>query len=105
MVTTAKGASPEVSASIVLISFRSEVNGISPTREKRSTRSSWMPSLRSATRNAPSVGSPWIDQTPSSFRKIASLAQAAASEHGEHLVAEGPFGQRTTRDSTSPVGL
>ena len=44
--------------STVDMSLRSDVNGTAATRRYRPSRSSWVPSLRSATRNAASVGSP-----------------------------------------------
>ena len=56
------------------MSLRSEVNGTSPTRSNRLRRASVIPTLASATRNAASVGSPWMLQVPSSSStKTASL--------------------------------
>ncbi len=79
LVTTTTRPSPSRSASNVLMSLRSEVNGISPTRRKRARRASVSPIFASATRNAASVGSPRMDHTPPSWRKPASLARLPAT--------------------------
>ena len=78
------------------IILRSDVNGTSATRSKRCWRRSVTPSLRSATRKAASVGSPWISQPPSlACRRVGVAGQAAAAEHDHLLGVQRPaFEQR-----------
>ena len=88
------------------ISLRSEVNGISPTRSKRrSAPLGRRRSLRSATRKAASVGSPWIAQSPSpSARRSALLGQAAAAEHARSCSSRsGPSASAPPSCSTLPL--
>ena len=61
--------SPRAATSIAL-----GEKGISPTLRNLADRRSCYPSFRSATRNAASVGSPWICHSPPSSRRTALLA-------------------------------
>ena len=68
------------------------------TRSKRRSRRSVAPSLRSATRNAASVGSPWISHSPpSALAQVRVAGQAAAAEHHDGSSRSGPGGQLRCR--------
>ena len=64
----------------MLISLRSEENGTSPTRGRRSSSASALrPALRAATSSAPSVGSPCTVHRPSRSCTVALLARSATA--------------------------
>ena len=79
---------------MVDIILRSDVNGISPMRSKRRSRRSVTPSLRSATRKAASVGSPWISHAPPvALAQVGVAGQAAAAQHHDVLGVQRPGGE------------
>ena len=108
------------SACSVVISLRSEVKGISPTRSNRSVRASTRPgSLRSATRNAASVGSPCtlhepsepstssasLDRLPAASTKRTSSSSTGSSRRcaSTRISPSGEYPEPVT--STSPVAV
>ena len=93
------------------MSLRSDVKGTSPTRSKRPSRLPCVPSLRSATRKAPSVGSPTTLHTPSSTASSASEAMAPPDRttvtSSRRAPASGSGSGRPSRSAsgaTSPCG-
>ena len=103
LVTTLMRPSRSASVSMLLISLRSEVNGTSPTRRNRCRRMGVSPALRSATRNAASLGSPWTIQLPPSSRREASPARAPPASTARISSRIGPSasGRPSTRSSPS----
>ena len=106
LVTTATPSSPSRSASSVLISLRSEVNGTSPSRSNRASRASCRPAIfASATRNAASVGIA-LDRPLAVLLAQDGVVREAPSDRARRAPRRAATGSSSGRPSTrsSPSG-